>query len=179
MDSWPLPRCVWSSLPSPWSPPPPSSTRSTWARSRGSRLSTSRSLKWQSASVTFIWCSLFKILRVASFPCCSSSMVILVYKSICIDRSIIQYRSFISVCLGRSRYDVYYSNYNYSVFAIFFLLAFLIMDHEAIKFVRRKYRNFWENQNVEFERQNIRSVACEGSKPRNKIYVIRIEKMEF
>ena len=53
------------------------------------------------------------------------------------------------------------------------------MDHEAIKFVRRKYRNFWENQNVEFERQTIRSVACEGSKPRNKIYVIRIEKMEF
>ena len=97
MDFWPLPRCVWSSQPSPWSPRPPSSTSSTWARSRGSRLSTSRSLKWQSASVTFIWCSLFKILRVASFPCCSSSMVISVYKSICIDRSIIQYRSFISL----------------------------------------------------------------------------------
>ena len=53
------------------------------------------------------------------------------------------------------------------------------MDHEAIKFVRRKYKNFLENKNVEFERQNIRSVACEESKPRNKIYVIRIEKMEF
>ena len=168
MDSWPLQRCVWSSLPSPWSPPPPSSTSSTWARSRGSRLSTSRSLKWQSASVTFIWCSFFKILRVASFPCCSSSMVILVYKSVRLDHSS-------PFCLGRSRYDVYYSNYNYSVFAIFFLLAFLIMDHEAIKFVRRKYKNFLENKNVEFERQNIRSVACEGSKPRNKIYVIRIE----
>ena len=83
---------------------------------------------------------------------------------------------------GKSRYDIYYANHNYSVFAIFFLLAYLIMDYEAKKFVRRKLRNFWENRRVKFGRRQVGAGPGPGDLSRqgqrNEIYVITIRTVE-
>ena len=43
--------------------------------------------------------------------------------------------------LGESRNDIYYVNYNYSLNSIFVLLGFLLTDEEAIKYMKRKYKN--------------------------------------
>ena len=68
------------------------------------------------------------------------------------------------------------------MFAIFFLLAYLIMDYEAKKFVRRKFRNFCENRRVKFGRQQVgaalgpRDMSRQGQ--RNEIYVITFRTVE-
>ena len=46
--------------------------------------------------------------------------------------------------LGESRNDTYYVNYNYSLNSIFVLLGFLLSDEEAIKYVKRRYKNYVE-----------------------------------
>ena len=64
-----------------------------------------------------------------------------------------------TVILGRSRYDIFYTFYNVNLIAILMLLAFLMTDEEAKKYLSRRYKGLKERWRSHRRSRQIRPAA--------------------